>query len=138
MTSAEVVVRAAGGVVLRDGDGSEPEVVLVHRPRYDDWSLPKGKCEPGEDDECCAVREVAEETGLVCRPVCELSTVHYRDSKGRPKVVRYWIMRVVSGEAAAVSPNEVDQVVWLPASSAGVWLSYGRDVSVVKEALARR
>ena len=72
-------VRAAGGIVHRDGD-----VLLVHRPKYDDWTFPKGKAEGGEPDEDCALREVYEETGLECALEDELAPTHYIDSKGRP------------------------------------------------------
>ena len=71
------MIRAAGGVVVRHGDG-ESEVLLVHRPRYDDWTFPKGKAEPGESDEECALREVAEETRLDCKLVRELPSTSYR------------------------------------------------------------
>ena len=85
-------VRAAGGVVVRDGaDG--PEVAVVHRPRYDDWSLPKGKLKPGEGWEQAALREVEEETGLRCELCEELDDDHYRDRKRREKRVRWWRMR---------------------------------------------
>ena len=83
------VVRAAGGVVTR---GEPPEVLVVHRPRYDDWSFPKGKAEPGERDEDCALREVEEETGLRCELREELPSTSYTDARGRPKRVRYWLM----------------------------------------------
>ena len=107
------VVRAAGGVVLRDGpDGRE--VLLIHRHRYGDWTLPKGKCEPDEPDEDCALREVEEETGLVCELLDELASTEYVDGKGRPKRVRYWAMRVVGGELRP-APPEVDEVLLGPA-----------------------
>ena len=87
------VVRAAGGLVTREvGDGVE--VLVVHRPRYDDWSFPKGKLDAGERDEDAAVREVEEETGFRCRLLDELGYRRYRDRKRRPKQVRYWRMEV--------------------------------------------
>jgi 8-oxo-dGTP diphosphatase len=117
-------VRAAGGLVVRDGpEGSE--VLLVHRPRYDDWTFPKGKLDPGESDEQAAIREVEEETGYRCSLEIELPSTSYIDAKGRPKLVRYWLMRVVDGDFAA--NDEVDEVVWLPASAARAKLSYDRD-----------
>lgn len=130
-----VEVRAAGGVVAgHDGDG-QVVVLLVHRPRYDDWSLPKGKCDPGESDEDCARREVEEETGLRCTLGAELPSTRYVDRKGRPKQVRYWAMEVIGG---AFAPNdEVDQVRWLAPDAAAELLSYAHDVAVV-EAWARR
>src|SRR5581483_11291105 len=82
-------VRAAGGIVVRDG-----KLLLVHRDRYDDWTFPKGKAEP---DEACALREVEEETGFRCRLDIELGETHYRDSKGRTKRVRWWLMTPLDG-----------------------------------------
>lgn len=121
-------VRAAGGVVWR-GDGAGVEILLVHRPRYDDWSMPKGKRDAGETDEVCALREVEEETGLRCEPGQELPSVRYVDHRGRDKVVRWWAMRVVDG---AFEPNdEVDEVRWLPAAQARAQLSYDRDREVL-------
>ena len=79
------VIRASGGLVIRERDGGEREVLVVHRPRYDDWSFPKGKLKPDETDEECALREVAEETGLVCELGEELPSTEYTDESGRPK-----------------------------------------------------
>src|SRR5262249_62077282 len=102
-------VRAAGGVVVRDRDGV-PEVVIVHRPKYDDWTFPKGKAEDGETDEECALREVREETGLSCELVEPVGVTEYVDAKGRPKVVHWFLMRPLSGE---FEPNdEVDELRW--------------------------
>ncbi len=109
------VIRAAGGLVWRPA-AEGLEVLLVHRPRYDDWSLPKGKRHRGERDEDCALREVEEETGLRCRLASELPTVRYLVGLA-PKVVRFWAMTAVSGEAVG-DGQEVDVVRWLPAGSA--------------------
>ncbi len=125
----EGVVRAAGGVVLRQGRTGH-EVLLVHRPAYDDWSLPKGKAEPGESDEECALREVEEETGLRCELERELPSTHYRDARGRPKVVRYWLMRPVGGDAAPHA--EIDDVRWLPLDEAPEQLTWERDGAVLE------
>jgi 8-oxo-dGTP diphosphatase len=122
-------VRAAGGVVLRDGPGG-PEALLVHRPAYDDWTLPKGKANRGESDEHCALREVEEETGLRCTLDRELPSTRYRDGKGRPKVVRYWAMRPVGGEAHGRA--EVDDVRWLPLEEAREQLTWERDREVLE------
>src|SRR5690606_29563419 len=108
--------------------GPAVEVLVVHRPRYDDWSFPKGKCEIGEGHEACAVREVEEETGLRCSPGRELATVSYVDHRGRPKVVRYWEMAVGVAEGAFVPNDEVDRLEWLDLAAARRRLSYGRDV----------
>jgi 8-oxo-dGTP diphosphatase len=118
------VIRAAGGVVLRDG-----EIVVVHRPQYDDWTLPKGKAEPGESDKDCALREVEEETGLRCELVHELTTVVYDDARGRLKQVRYWSMRPVSGELRPA--NEIDDARWVSVDEAASVLSYDRDREVL-------
>ena len=88
------------------------EIVLVHRPRYDDWSLPKGKLEPGETFEAAARREVEEETGLRCELGRELSPVEYRDRKGRPKLVRYWLMDAAETTHPFVPNAEVDRLCW--------------------------
>jgi 8-oxo-dGTP diphosphatase len=121
------VVRAAGGVVLRPGPTGEAEVLLVHRPRYDDWSWPKGKCDPGESYEDCARREVEEETGIAVDLHEPLPDVRYRDQKDRPKLVRYWVMRARS-EPGAFRPNdEVDEIAWLPAAAASERLTYDHD-----------
>ena len=125
---SERVVRAAGGIVTRRAE-SGTEVLLVHRPRYDDWTFPKGKALPGESDEDCAVREVEEETGLVCSLEEELPPSSYRDSAGRPKLVRYWVMRPQSG--AARPQDEVDDIRWVSVEQAATTLSYDRDRSLL-------
>jgi 8-oxo-dGTP pyrophosphatase MutT (NUDIX family) len=122
-------VRAAGGVVVRVVEGGRQEILLVHRPRYEDWTLPKGKAGIGETDEECALREVEEETGLRCRLVRELASSKYVDRKKRPKVVRYWEMAPLAGTAAG--RNEVDEVAWLPLAEGIATLTYARDVEVV-------
>lgn len=107
------------------------EVLLVHRPRYADWTFPKGKCGEDESDEACALREVEEETGLRCRLGRELGSTSYTDGRGRPKVVRYWLMEPLGGEFAANA--EVDAVRWVDAETARGLLSYGRDAPVLQE-----
>ena len=124
-----MTVEAAGGVVVRTTATGTTEVLLVHRPRYDDWSLPKGKCDPGERHETCALREVEEETGLRCALEDELVTTSYVDRKGRPKVVRYWRMHPVGGDF--VTNDEVDELRWLPVAEARSLLSYERDQAVL-------
>jgi len=126
------VVRAAGGVVVR-GTGAEAAVLLVHRPAYDDWTFPKGKVDPGESDEDCAVREVEEETGLRCVLGRELQSTTYDDARGRPKVVRYWVMEVAGGELRF--EHEVDEARWLPVDEAASLLAYERDIAVLHEAV---
>ena len=122
------MIRAAGGLVVRDtADGLE--VLVVHRPKYDDWSFPKGKAEGDEPDEDCALREVEEETGLVCMLEDELPSTAYHDSSGRPKRVRYWRMRPVGGRLELL--NEVDDARWVSPADARRLLSYARDRPVV-------
>ena len=120
-----MTVRAAGGVPVRKGNNGL-EVLVVHRPRYDDWSFPKGKCEAAEGAETCALREVREETGLVCELGDELPSTWYLDGKGRLKLVRYWAMRVVGIEPWA--PNdEIDQRRWVTLDEAAELLTYAHD-----------
>ncbi|HEX3393218.1 MAG TPA: NUDIX hydrolase [Acidimicrobiales bacterium] len=123
------VVRAAGGVVWRRGPAGL-EILLVHRPKYDDWSLPKGKLDTGETSEAAALREVEEETGLRCRLGAELPPVTYADRHGQAKVVRYWAMEPVSG--TFVPNHEVDEVRWVAPTGAGALLSYARDRRVTE------
>ena len=126
----KAVVYAAGGAVWRRDPDGLVEVLLVHRPRYDDWSLPKGKLDDGETMSACALREVHEETGLVCELGDELVDLSYRDHKDRPKVVRYWAMTVVSGR---FEPNsEVDEVRWLAFAAAAEALTYPHDRAVLR------
>jgi 8-oxo-dGTP pyrophosphatase MutT (NUDIX family) len=119
-------VRAAGGLVTRSDPTGAPEVLLVHRPRYDDWTFPKGKALPAESDEDTAVREVEEETGLRCELEDELPSTVYRDLRGRQKVVRYWRMRPVGGQEH-VKSDEVDELAWVPLEEADLRLTYDRD-----------
>jgi 8-oxo-(d)GTP phosphatase len=128
------LVRAAGGVVLRT-NGAGSLVALVHRPRYDDWSFPKGKLDEGEDFPTAAVREVEEETGLRCTIVRSVGAVTYLDRHGRPKVVRYFAMDPDGG--TFVPGDEVDELRWVPADDAGDLLTYDHDRNVLDRALAR-
>ena len=121
---------AAGGVVTRPRPDGTLEILVVHRPRYDDWSLPKGKLEPGESYEEAARREVAEETGVLTELGTELPTSHYVDRKGRPKTVRYWMMTAVG--AQPWEPNdEVDATRWIAPAEAATLLSYADDRRLV-------
>jgi 8-oxo-dGTP diphosphatase len=116
-------------VVWRKTPDGDVEIVLVHRPKYGDWTLPKGKAEPDETDEDCALREVREETGLRCRLGPELPSTSYRDRFDRPKVVRYWAMEPLEGHFAP--SDEVDSVEWLPRQHVADRLTYERDRPVV-------
>jgi 8-oxo-dGTP diphosphatase len=126
-----IEIHAAGGVVVR-GTGRHTEVLVVHRPAYDDWSLPKGKLEPGEDHELGALREVLEETGVDAVVTGAAGTVRYRDRHGRAKEVRYFTM-----EPRAISPrapdHEVDVVAWWPVADALTELSYEHDRALLAD-----
>ena len=135
----EPQVRAAGGLVWRSAVVADEtgetrpglEVVLVHRPRYDDWSFPKGKLDRGESFETAAVREVAEETGLVCELGEELPSATYLDGKRRLKLVRYWTMRPV--EVTPWSPNdEIDGRRWVGLDDAADLLTYAHDRALLE------
>jgi 8-oxo-dGTP pyrophosphatase MutT (NUDIX family) len=127
-------VEAAGGVLVRETEDG-PEVAVVHRPRYDDWSLPKGKLRAGEAWESAALREVEEETGIRGDLAEELSPAHYRDRKGRRKLVRWWLMRPLEGE---FTPNdEVDELRWLPPDEAAGLLDYEHDRELVRSLAGR-
>jgi 8-oxo-dGTP pyrophosphatase MutT (NUDIX family) len=118
------VVQAAGGLVVRRQAGAL-QILVVHRPEHQDWSYPKGKLEEGETFEGAALREVSEETGMICRLLRFIGHTEYIDRKGRPKVVAYWVMAADSGQ---FSPNEeVDEIRWLTLPAASALLSYERD-----------
>jgi len=131
---ADIEVRAAGCVVWRSGLAG-PEVLVVHRPRYNDWSFPKGKLDVGEEWLDGAVREVGEETGLSGSIGAELDPVRYLDRKGRNKIVRYWLMQAEHG---VFEPNdEVDEIEWLDIAGAADRLSYERDAELLAQAASR-
>ena len=121
--------RPGCGVVWRRA--GPRRVLVVHRPRYDDWSLPKGKLEPGESFEQAARREVAEEAGVAVELGDELPSARYLDRKGRPKVVRYWSMRVV-GDAPWRPTAEVDARRWVALDEAEALLTYAHDRLLVR------
>jgi 8-oxo-(d)GTP phosphatase len=125
-------VRAAGAVVTRRGG----DVLLVHRPRYDDWSFPKGKLDPGEHEVAAAVREVAEETGLDVRLGPPLPGQRYVISTGRTKAVSYWTARVVGDDDVSCYRvnSEIDSVEWVPWDEARARLTYDHDRDTLDEA----
>ncbi|MCV7054237.1 NUDIX hydrolase [Mycolicibacterium gilvum] len=126
-------IMAAGAVLWRPQDGTDaPEIAIIHRPRYDDWSLPKGKVDPGETDTVAAVREIEEETGFRSHLGRRLPTVTY-PVDGAVKKVRYWAARAVGGEF--VPNDEVDEMKWLPADRAIAELGYPHDRKVVRRFL---
>jgi 8-oxo-dGTP diphosphatase len=118
-------IGAAGGVILRDG-----KVLLVHRPEYDDWTIPKGKLDPGETWEEAAVRELEEETGLRCELGAELGRTRYIDHRGRDKEVRYYLM---TSDDEPVAQNEIDEVRWVALEDVAGVLSYERDAELLKK-----
>ena len=123
-------ILAAGGVLLDDKTHGRL-VLLVHRPRYDDWSFPKGKLDPGETPEEAALREVREETGLTCRIIRKLAVMRYRyrtrnKGKARPKAVHYFLMERVSGRIH-VPGEEVDAAEWFDLDKAARTLTYPQD-----------
>lgn len=127
-------VRAAGCVVWR-GNSGKPEVLLVHRPRYDDWSFPKGKLDSGEGDRAAALREVEEETGLRVVLGPQLADQHYTISDGQPKVVTYWAAEPAPGsDISAFWPNdEVDDLRWVKLPQAPEILTYQRDIDQLRD-----
>jgi 8-oxo-(d)GTP phosphatase len=127
------VVRAAGGVIFRRRGGTL-ETLLVHRPKYDDLTFPKGKAIDGETDQETALREVAEETGLRCDLGPELVATRYTDPQGRPKEVRYWLLRADGAESAFAPDDEIDRVLWLGVNDADASLTYERDRPVLRAA----
>lgn len=135
---ANTAIRAAGGAVWRRLP-TGTEIVLVFRPRYGDWGLPKGKALADEADEVAAMREVHEETGLQCRLGPPLPSTTYPDADGHLKTVRYWAMTVDPGSGYRGGPlqplpdaaGEVGEAVWLPIGDARKRLTYARDVVVI-------
>jgi 8-oxo-dGTP diphosphatase len=122
-------VRAAGGIVTRTSGGTT-EVVLVHRPAYDDWTLPKGKALAGERDEECALREVEEETGLRCELGQAIDEIEYLDNRGRQKTVKYFAMRPLGG--ALEAQGEIDEARWVALDAALDELSYEHDRELLR------
>lgn len=124
-------VEAAGAVVWRAGQDGGIEVALVHRPRYEDWSFPKGKLLPGETLQEAAVREVSEETGFQCRMGRVIDVQRYRDSRGRWKEVTYWLMEWVEGPFHP--SDEVDRLRWVAVAEAEHVLTYDRDRELLRD-----
>jgi len=127
-------ITAAGGVVIRR-DGGRNRIAVVHRPKYMDWSLPKGKLEKGESFEEAALREVREETGFKCEAFDELPPVTYLDRKARSKLVRYWLME--PGKGRFEPHDEVDELRWLTSREARKLLTYDHDRELVTVAMRR-
>jgi 8-oxo-dGTP diphosphatase len=128
-------IAAAGGVLVAPDGNGRPTVAVIHRPKYMDWSLPKGKLEEGEGWQEAALREVEEETGYRARPLDELDRVSYLDRKARRKLVRYWLMEPIDGQFAP--HGEVDELRWVSVDEADRLLTYEHDKEIVHEALRR-
>ncbi len=124
-------IEAAGCVVYK-GAGDSLEICLIHRNRYDDWSLPKGKKEKDESNRECAIRETFEETGFSGTIEAKIKKVSYVTPKGKQKVVRYWLMRYETG--TFIKNDEVDSIMWCSFKKARKKLSYRHDVEVVQAA----
>ncbi len=129
------MIEAAGGGVLR-GTGERREVLVVHRPRYDDWSLPKGKLDAGEDAVAGALREVEEETGVQATPGRALPELRYRDARDRPKRVRWYVMQPTSGDPSErPADDEIDEARWVSICEASRLLTYPTEREILEHAL---
>jgi 8-oxo-dGTP diphosphatase len=128
-SAAASVVRAAGGIVIRASASGGWDVAIVHRPLQQDWSLPKGKVDPGESAQECALREVMEETGWKCSLGRFVGEVEYIDRRGRPKIVEYWLMQPIEGGYPL--DGEVDDLAWVPLAEAPARLTYEHDATLV-------
>jgi len=126
------MIRAAGALLWRDNSDLSLEVALIHRPRYDDWSLPKGKLEMGETALQCAYREVQEETGIRATFTRQLGTVEYEES-GQEKRVKYWAAHCALTNSEFVPNEEVDQMKWLPPSQALEQVTHDSDKSIIEK-----
>lgn len=127
------MIQAAGVVLIRQG--SEPQVLIIRRDYRNDWSLPKGKLEPGELAAIAAVREALEETGYLVKLETALTPITY-ESNGKPKTVYYWSAAELAFDHSVVPNDEVSQLRWVTMAEAVELLTYQRDVAVVAEALA--
>lgn len=137
MTDQPKRIEAAGGVVLRDGADGATEVLLVHRNRYLDWSLPKGKRDKGESGKDTALREVLEETGVRCELGRPLPATFY-EVDGRPKRVKWWTMTVVDDQGGPVDVDEVDEVRWVAVTDLVPLRLRPSDVATIERALSLR
>src|ERR1700721_2920201 len=126
------LIKAAGAVAWRPGPDGRPEILLVHRRKYDDWSLPKGEGEPGEPRPFTAAREVLEEGGARLALGRRLDSIRYNVG-GRPKRVHYWSASVASLDDRAVPNDEVDEIEGVAADPAAERISYNRDNAVLAD-----
>ena len=130
MASESSVIQAAGAVLWRYSKTKKIEIALVHRPRYDDWSLPKGKVEEKESHIACAYREVSEETGFKAIFGPEIGMATYKSPEGK-KVVRYWSAQAVGEAEGSVDKNEIDEILWLEVKDARKKLTLDDDREIV-------
>ena len=122
--------------MAHEGRHGRTVFAVIHRPKYDDWTLPKGKLDPGETEPDAALREVHEETGIRCRLGRELGSVSYVDTRGRDKTVRYWLMAPEAGSVSGFTPTaEVDELRWLDFDHAMRLVSYDRDREILLAAV---
>ncbi len=133
MAEVSSALRAAGGLVLRLTPKGRIKVLVVHRPSYDDWGLPKGKLDPGESDEEAAVREVLEETGYRCRIVAPLDQTEHETKRG-PKTVAWFAMRPLPNSPGFVPNEEIDEIRWLSPGQAAATVDYENDKRLIKTA----
>lgn len=131
------VIKAAGGLVFRETSKGKLKVLLAHRPRYDDWALPKGKADKGETPEQTAVREVLEETGYHCRIVAPIGATRYRIDNGI-KEVRWFAMRPLPDSPGFKKNKEVDEVRWLSRKKAKELCDYENDRRLIADSGLRR
>ena len=125
------MIRAAGALLWRENQDLDVEVALVHRPRYDDWSLPKGKIEVGETALQCAYRELVEETGIRGTFTRQLGSVEYEESNQRKRVI-FWAAQCTLGTSTFVANEEVDKILWLTADHALAQATHGSDREIIE------
>jgi 8-oxo-dGTP diphosphatase len=128
------MIRAAGALLWRENDSREVEVALVHRPQYDDWSLPKGKIEGNETPLACAFREVYEETGIRARFTRQLGNIEYEDN-GSLKRVKYWVAESTNPDTEFKANDEVDEILWLSPVSAIEVATHSSDKEIINRFL---
>jgi 8-oxo-dGTP diphosphatase len=130
MATDTPVIRAAGAVLWRYSTSKKIEIALVHRPRYDDWSLPKGKVEEKESHIACAYREVLEETGYASIFGPQIGQAMYKVPEGK-KVVRYWSAQAIEEPVGSIDKNEIDEILWLEVKEARKKLTLDDDRAIV-------
>jgi 8-oxo-dGTP diphosphatase len=121
------LIRAAGGIPFRFVAAGRVEVACVYREARGDWTFPKGKLDPDETFEHCAIREVWEETGLYCQIERFIGTTNYTHRKGKPKIVAYYLLSVIGGEGLFQPNDEVDELRWVPLEHVRDRLTWERD-----------